>query len=284
VRRLEIAAMFAAGASPLALAKPIVIAGLIAASAYAVAVETLVPPTAGRTHEVRRRMGLPGETRPGRNSWFKGSNRLYRVQSLDDPTGARLRDVLVLELDAGRLIRRWDIAMLSYDEGRWVGSNVIQRDLRPGKGSGMQTVDSASAQMDLRERPEDFVTNIAAPSRLSYRMLARTTEARERLGRPALEHRIELYRRHATPVIVLLTMLVAGAVAMVLGRRQTLAGALGAGAAVGFSAWIMQELFRLVGTAGALSAGLATHSVVALLVVAAVTGWVRVVRRGVAEA
>ena len=165
------------------------------------------------------------------------------------------------------------MATLSHQEGGWVGSDVVRRDLRPDDGAGMRTVHAASAPLALQEQPADFVTNIAAPSRLSYRVLARTTEARERLGRPALEHRIELYRRHATPAIVLLAMLVAGSVAMMLGRRQTLAGALGAGAAIGFSAWILQELFRLVGAAGALSAEVSTHAVVALLTVAATMGW-----------
>ena len=68
-----------------------------------------------------------------------------------------------------------------------------------------------------------------------------------------------------------------------MGSETGVAGALGAGAAVGFSSWILQELFRLVGAAGALSAEVSTHAVVALLTVAATMGWARVVRRGVAE-
>ena len=70
MRRLEIAAIFASGASPLAVVKPVILAGLVIAASYVAIVEWLVPPAAVQANTIRQRMGLPYVSSYwGRHGW-----------------------------------------------------------------------------------------------------------------------------------------------------------------------------------------------------------------------
>ena len=68
--------------------------------------------------------------------------------------------------------------------------------------------------LDVPERPKDFNIGLAVPNHLSYRALEESTEIRERLGRPARNHRLELYHRHTGPISVIVLLLLAGAIAL----------------------------------------------------------------------
>jgi lipopolysaccharide export system permease protein len=280
-RRLEVVAMFAAGAGPRALLGPVVLVGLGWALGQAALVETLAPPAAAAADGARRRLGLPSPPTEGRQTWFKGQDALYRVRTLAASDGSALEDVLILRVAGGRLLERRDAARLRWEDGRWWAEDLV---VRPFEGEGpREAVRQARAPLALAERPGDFVTGIARPDRLRWGELRRTTEARERLGRPALEHRMELYERHAAPLAILLALVAGAALALRLGRRQTLAGALGIGAMLGASAWLLGEVGHVMGTTGALPPELAAHVAPALMGAAAGAAWLRVARRGIAE-
>ncbi len=283
LRRLEIPALLAAGASPLAILKPVAIAGVVWALVFGAVIEALVPPTTSDLSVIRRRVGLPTRSQGGltdRHTWLKGAEQLYRVRALAAPDGAVLEQVLILDLEAGALKARWDVDRLTYVDGQWRGDGILIR--RFGE-DGLSTERHASQILPLAERPKDFLGGIAIPERLSYASLADATELRERLGRPALEHRVELYRRHTGPVSILLAMILAAAVALRLGRDQSLAAALGWGTGVGFSVWLIRELARLAGNAGTATPALAAHLAPMLLAILVGALIVLVERRGIAE-
>lgn len=280
-RRREIVAWFAAGASSWAMAKPLIVAGLVVGVGYGAIIEWLVPPAASHESAVRARMGLPrSDAQLGRHGWYKGKQWLYRVRTLATPDGTQLDDVLMLHVAQGRLHHRRDLGVLKHDGEGWLGQRIVDRNLAD---DSMTTATVAAERLSLVERPKDFVGALGAPSRLAYADLRASTETRERLGRPALAHRIELYRRHTGPIIMLLVMVVAGALGVRLGRRQTMASALGAGAALGFSVWLLREMAKLMGTAGALPPAIAGHLVAVVLLVLVALAWGAVARHGVAE-
>lgn len=283
LRRLEIAALLAAGASPAAVLKPVAVAALLWGVTYAVVVDRLVPPATSKLSVVRRRVGLPTRSQgglTGRHTWLKGRDQLYRVRALAAADGAVLDSVLILDVADGALRHRWDVERLIFADGRWRGEGIVHRALTD---DGLVTERHAAAPLAIAELPQDFLGGIAIPERLSYAALRGAAATRERLGRPALEHRVELHRRHTAPVSLLLAMVLAAAVALRLGRGQSLAAALGWGAGLGFSVWLVRELARLAGNAGTVAPGVAAHLAPLLLLALVAAAWVLVERRGIAE-
>jgi len=290
MRKLEIAAFFASGASPMALLKPLLLAGLVFAALYATVVETLIPPAAAKTNVVRRRMGLPyAHSYWGRNGWYKGKDQLYRVRILARSDASELKDVLMLKLKKGKITKRSDVEILSFQDGQWIGQNVVHRVLKssPNRKSkeeaSMRTERLTRQAFDIPERPKDFNTGLAIPKRLGYLALKESTLIREKLGRPALSHRLELHHRHTGPLSILLVILVAGAICLRKGRRQSLASAMGAGAALGFSLWLVHELATLIGSTSALPAWGAAHILPFCLAMASIGAWFLVERNGIRE-
>jgi lipopolysaccharide export system permease protein len=286
VRRFEIGALFAAGASPRAVFKPIGLAALAVACVHWANVEWLVPPTRARVSEVRARMGLhnaPVDLLGRNRSWFKGREQLYRVRSVLDTKGEKLGDVLVLAVERGRLKSRWDVGRLEYDGERWTGHQVVRRGIGARSGDGLETMRLDQRHIPLTESPEDFMLGIAPPERLPYLELASTTEARERLGLPAEKHRVELYRRHSVPLVIWLTMFVAVAVALRLGRRQSFAWALFMGTVVGFASWVLRETERLAGNTGTLPPWLAAHLTLVFFLIGAAIALRMAHRWGIGE-
>ncbi|MCK6550909.1 LptF/LptG family permease, partial [Myxococcota bacterium] len=227
VRRGEIVAFFAAGASPFAILRPIVCAGLVIAAAEAGLTEWIAPRARAEVSAARHRLGLPSlagdKVGSVSQTWFRGEDLVYRVEALEDPRGRVLGHVLVLRIVEGHLVERWDVDRLVYEDGRWIGEGVVHRQF--GADAELATERLERALLSLVEDPEDFVRSIGAPERLSYAALAETTRARERLGQPALAHRLELYRRHTYPLLLVVAVVLGAAVALRLGRRPTVAGA-----------------------------------------------------------
>ncbi|MCC7381405.1 MAG: LptF/LptG family permease [Deltaproteobacteria bacterium] len=284
VRRREIEAFFAAGAHPTALLPAVISVGLVMAVLHAANQEWLVPPASSELSQLRRKMGLtsgPLELFSRRQSWIRGQDLLYRVHSLADRAGRVVEGVLILRLDQGRLVDRWDVERLEHHDGRWIGREIVHRIF--GEDGRLTTERIDEAPLQLGEEPRDFVTNIAAPDRLSLRELAETTERRARLGRTTAGHVLELHRRAAVPLGLLLAMALAAALGLRLGRQPSLARALGVGSLVGLAVWVSREISSLLGETGALPAGIAGWNTAIALVALAVLVWARAARRGIAD-
>lgn len=288
VRRREIEALLSAGAHPMIVLWPVLAVALAAASLHAVNAEWLIPPAAAEASAIRRRIGLSAgalERAAKRQSWFRGEDRVYRVGALADRDGTALERVIMLKVQDGAVLQRWDVAGLERRDSSWVARDTVDRrfGLRRGEDGALRTRRDETRPMKLREQPEDFVQSIAPPERLGLAELIATTEARTRVGRPAHAHRLELALRGAGPATVVLAMILAAAVALRLGRRQSLARALGAGAAIGVLTWFVAELASLFGSTGAASPVIAAWTVPALLILAGAVAWRSASRAGVSE-
>jgi lipopolysaccharide export system permease protein len=278
VRRREVEAMLAAGAAPSVVLKPTAVVAVLAALAFAANQEWLVPPSAGEVGALRRRLGLgagPLETAGPRQSWFRGGDWLYRVESLDGG-GA-----LMLRIDEGRIAERIDAEALRFVDGAWIGAGVVARRFSPD--GTLTTSTTAQRVLPIRDAPRDLAAGLIAPERLPLVSLADTTTRRAELGRPVFAHRLELHRRLAQPLVVIMAMLLGGAAALRLGRRQTPAQALGVGAAIGAAVWVSSELSALVGASGAVSAITSAYGMPLLFAAAALLAARSLWRHGVAE-
>lgn len=278
-RRQEIVAMLAAGASPIAFLKPALVAGLVLATVYAMATEWIVPPARAQTSVLRRRLGLPTRhtdvLRKGR-MWFKGRDRIYRVEDLEDEAGRQLGGVLMLKITDGRLEQRHDVERLRHTERGWIGERVLVRSFGE---NGIVTSSHAETKLDLVERPDDFVRSVGAPNRLPLARLYDSTVARERLGQPAVQHRLELYRRIGLPITIALAVALGAGLALLIGRRPSLALALGTGAGLGFLLWLVDEISLALAAAAALSPVSAAQLVPLGALVAGLYVWMRAMRR-----
>jgi lipopolysaccharide export LptBFGC system permease protein LptF len=187
----------------------------------------------------------------------------------------------MLRLDGGRLTERWDVAALRWEGKHWIGHDVIHR--RFGPESTLQATRTATVVVPLGETPGDFVLSVAPPERLRVPALWATARARERLGRASPAHWTELGRRFATPAGIVLSMVLASVVGLRIGRRPTLARALGVGALLGTGVWLGSDLAALLGASGAVGAWPASLAVPVGLAAALLWAGRAALRRGVAE-
>lgn len=281
VRRGEVVAIFSAGGPPGAVGRPALLAGLTLGLFYAAVAEWIAPPARAELSATRRRLGLPAAgadaVRRGQ-SWFRGRDLFYRVGALEDQAGRTLGSVLMLRLVEGRLVDRWDVERLRYDGEGWIAEGYVHRALA---ADDLTTERADERRLTLDELPEDFVVSVAAPHRLPYRALLSTLKTRERLGQPAIEHRVELWRRHTLPLLSILAVLLGAGVGLRLGRKPTFAGALGAGAALGFFVWLLDEVSVALAQGAALSPGIAAHLAVVVLACLVTGTWWVAARRGI---
>lgn len=254
VRRGEIFAVLAAGGSPATVLRPVLLVGAVLGTGHAGLTEWVVPRAQARVSELRARLGLPvrrSELLARPSVWFRGADRFFRVDDLGAEDGRTLVRVLMLRTDGGRLVERWDADRLDWDGASWTATGLVHRRLDPDHA--FMATRSATAALSLRERPEDFVRRVGLASRLPLGALLETVRARRRLGRNTAGHRLEVGRRLAGPLSLLLGAVLSAGIAMRLGRRPSLASALGAGAAVGLAFWLAEELANGLATVGMLA-------------------------------
>jgi lipopolysaccharide export LptBFGC system permease protein LptF len=201
---------------------------------------------------------------------------------MEDPHGEALAGILILQVEAGRLVERWDAERLVWSDGAgWVAEGALHR--RFTGPDGLVTARHPRHPVPLAERPEDFVRSVGLPERLALSPLLDAVGARARLGQPTDAHRLELYRRAAQPLTLWLAVALGAAAMLGVGRRPTLAGALGVGASLGFSLWILDEVAVALASTQAVAPGWAAAVPPVVVGAAAVAGWLRAYRRGITD-
>jgi lipopolysaccharide export LptBFGC system permease protein LptF len=253
-----------------------------------------VPPASLEVAALRRQIGMapgPLEGAGRKQSWFRGRSLVYRVGGLRNTAGGRVEGVLMLAIEDGRLRERWDVRAMRYGDGSrreaaeahtWLGEEVLVR--RFSGAGGLTTSTSASIELPIQESPEDFVVSIASPERLGLVALVETAIARERVGRPARAHWLELHQRLAVPAAIVALFVASAGLALRLGRRQTMARALGAGALLGAATWSVGDFSVLFGLTGTLAPAVAGWALPAGAGVIAAWIWRRIARVGIRDA
>ncbi|MBK8010656.1 MAG: LptF/LptG family permease [Deltaproteobacteria bacterium] len=282
LRRGEVAAILSAGASPWAVLKPTLLFGFGLAIAFAAMNEWVAPEARARAAVQRRLLGLSDRTSDrlgGSHRWFRGRDRIFRIDDLQDRQGKELAGVLMLRIEDGQVLERWDMGRLRYGRQGWVGEQVVHRTF--GDSESLTTTRTSSLPIAISDAPEDFVQSLGNPERLSYSALEASLRAREKLGQSAVSHRLELYRRHTLPLMVLVAAALGAGLALLVGRKPSLALALGLGVVAGFSLWLLDEVSVALGTTSTLLPVIAAH--IAVIMAGAVTlgVWGHVLMRGI---
>ena len=282
LRRGEVAAILSAGASPWIVLKPTLVFGLGLAVAFAAMTEWVAPEARARAAVQRRMLGLSDRTSDrlgGSHRWFRGRNGIFRIDDLQDREGKELAGVLMLRIEDGQILERWDMDRLRYIGQRWVGEQVVHRAFTDPES--LATTRTSSAPIAISDAPGDFVESLGNPERLDYTALKASLRAREKLGQSAVSHRLELYRRHTLPLMVLVATGLGAGLALLVGRKPSLAVALGLGVVAGFSLWLLDEVSVALGTTSTLLPGFAAHIAVILAGAAAIGVWAHVLMRGI---
>lgn len=268
LRRGELLAMLAAGASPAILIQPVLVAGALVGALHGLNTEFVAPVARAEVAALRRSLGLSSQRASVGRAWFRGERHFYRIEALEDAQGRVLGGVLVLRIQNGHLLERWEVERLRFEEG-WIGEGIVAR--RFTAAGPVTWTTNGTVALALAERPHDFVQSVGAPDRLPLAALWSAVAARARLGQPTVEHWLELYRRGAVPLGLLGVAALAAAFALELGKRATLAAALGLGAGVGFGAWIVDETAQAAARALAVGPAMAVGGT--LLVISAIAVW-----------
>ncbi|MBI2378167.1 MAG: LptF/LptG family permease [Deltaproteobacteria bacterium] len=283
VRRSEMGAYFAAGASPMRLFAPLLLVAILVALGQAALIEVVIPKTAAEVRTLRERLGIRrgiGVTREDDTSWFRSGERLAHVRARLDRSGTKLAGVSILSPKDGRLEARVDAQSAEWTGGEWVGKDVIARALT---SEAITTTRARSRTIELAESPADLVKKVASPGLLTSSELLESVRTRERQGRPANEHQFERYARAALPLATVMSMLAAAGLALRASRKQTLALGLMIGASTGFSAWFVAEALRAMASARAVPPLVAALLVPLLVGLLAAKTWTHVTRFGLGE-
>jgi LPS export ABC transporter permease LptG len=283
MRKGEIIAVFSGGAGPAIILKPALLAGLAVALLYAAMTDWVVPSARAQVSQLRSRLGLPtGDSGlGGPQRWLRNQDRIFRVEDIRDTEGGSLGSVLMFQIQNGRLLERWDLKGLEFLRGDWIGQGVVHRRFPAGEGLHTERFDSQA--IAIQESPEDFLRSVGQPERLTYRALRASTLARERLGQSSTQHRLELDRRHAFPLMLLLVVMASAGMALRLGRKPPVSKALAVASLMGFGVFLLEELNQVVAQKGALPPWITAHVGAVLAGGLAASAWLRVYRQGIQE-
>ncbi len=275
-RRQEMGAMMAAGAGPTMLLKAGVVLGIVCALVYGAVTEWVVPHARAQVASLKRTVGLGHRIRGEKQQkWFRGQDRIFRVEALGDPGAHTLLGVLILHTQGGRIRDRWELDRMVYEDQSWRASGLTHIHF---EDEALKTTRSTTEVFSLPEVPSDFLHSVGIPGHLSFRTLYRSTLARERLGQPSTLHRLELYRRLTLPITLALAVALVAGLLFLLPFHPTTAQAMGIGATLGFFVWILDELARALGSTSALPPWAAGQVGLAAIAVSAGWTWFRTLR------
>ncbi len=97
------------------------------------------------------------------------------MEQLADTKARELRGVLMLEVVDNRVRSRWDIDKMSFDSGRWVAYDAVHRSFT--EAEHLATRHHERTELQLKERPRDFLRSVGAPHRQRFAELSDTIQS-----------------------------------------------------------------------------------------------------------
>ena len=207
-RHSEITAAKASGISFFRFTAPILIGALLA-TALDLAISEVVPITDARRNDLLRENKVRSGTQRSNFAYAAEFGRVYKIQSLDVPTGTV--DRLQIErkgngTDYPTVLISSATAKFSASTGRWTlgqGDMHVIRDSAPSMVLGFREL----RDRNMRERPVDLMAKPRDPQEMQYSELSRFIRALERSGGDANLLRVERGLKIAIPVTCLVIVL-----------------------------------------------------------------------------
>lgn len=272
-RRSELVAMRAAGVSAWRFIFPAAAAALL----VGVATATLLNPVASALNArfEDRQSALTEGTRGPDEIWLRqGDDRQQVViharshDTVDDVVRLRGVSVFIDDVDpSGNLsfVRRLEASEARLMPGYWRFSDV--RESLPGEGSVHSERISIPSMLDHRTAMEKFVS----PGAVDFWRLPETVRAAELAGYSSTGYRLRWQQLLATPVLFAAMAILGAAFSLRLMRLGDLAALVGAGVALGFVLFFIDELCGALGASEVIPPGLAAWSPPVLALLAGVT-------------
>jgi len=259
----EIIAFKASGISLYRLALPILLAGVVIASALLILDDTYLPYANQRQDALRAIIkGKPPQTYTRPQRWIFGDNSKVYNYDLFDPKEKLFGGLTVVELDPTTFqMRRRVFATRAHwldTENTWVLESGWVRDFVEGAVTRYEPF-KVTTLPELTEPPSYFNREVIQAFQMNWTDLRRYITGLYRAGFDISSLTVQLHKKFAYPLIAPISMMLAVPFALFVGNRGAVGGvALGVG--IGIAYWAIAALTEAMGGIGQLPPFLAAWS------------------------
>lgn len=250
----EVTAMQGAGISPVQIARPMLIAGLLLSGAIYGISELLVPP-AYRSQSHIMKVDIKGQTsgertaRSGIRYLGEGGN-FYMIEFLDLVTGS-MRNVSVQKLRRDAIETRIDAEGAKITHGIWTFENGYLRSFADSSESSLAF--RAYGTSRLPETPADFAREDRSPFQMNMADLKRYAERVRASGGRDRKMRVDYNLRISFPLANLIMVLLGASLSLRVVRGGNVALGFGATIGVGFAYYACLRAGQALGYNGAIT-------------------------------
>jgi len=251
----EIVACKASGISLYRLAGPLLLAGVVLASAMILVDDTYLPYANQRQDALRNQIkGRPPQTYKQPQRWIFGDNAKVYNYDLFDPNQNLFGGLSVVEIDPTTFQVRRRVfasrAQWSDAQNLWVLESGWVRDFSDGTITKYDRFNVKDLP-ELTEPPSYFHREVRQAFQMNWSELRRYIDGLHRAGFDVSALTVQLHRKLAFPLIAPISMLLAFPFAFLVGTRGAIGGvAIGVGIAILY--WLGAELLTAMGGVGQL--------------------------------
>lgn len=251
----EIVACKASGISLYRLAGPLLLAGVLLASAMILLDDTYLPYANQRQDALRNQIkGRPPQTYTQPERWIFGENAKIYNYDLFDPNQNLFGGLSVLEIDPAtfQVQRRVFASRAQWSETQnlWVLESGWVRDFSNGAITRYDRFNVKDLP-ELTEPPSYFHREVRQAFQMNWSELRRYIDGLHRAGFDVSTLTVQLHRKLAFPLIAPISMLLAFPFAFLVGTRGAIGG-VAVGVAIGILYWLGAELLTAMGGVGQL--------------------------------
>ncbi|MFH0777093.1 MAG: LPS export ABC transporter permease LptG [Candidatus Eisenbacteria bacterium] len=251
-KRNELTAMWVSGLDFLRIAAPVLVVSAVF-SCFSLAMGELVVPSAIKVKEDVMRVDIKKQprvsiTRRGNLNYLGSGGRIFLIKMYDSIEKSML-DVVIQEFGDGTLLRRIDAANARWDGEQWVFYNGFIRSFVGGTehASHFMTLTIPG----LKEKPEDFAEEEAAPYQMNFLELLDYVRRVRESGGSVQKYLVDLHMKLAFPLACVVVTLI-GAPLSTRVRRGTVALGFGLSLLISFAYYGFLRTGQALGHSGIL--------------------------------
>jgi lipopolysaccharide export system permease protein len=250
----EVTAMQGAGVSPVQIARPMLLAGLLlSVTVYGVS-ELLVPPAyRAQSHIMKVQIkGQPSGERTARTGirYLGRGGNFYMIEFLDVITGS-MRNVSIQTLRGDAIDSRIDAEGAKMADGLWRFDNGYLRTFADSSETSLHFRSYGTSRLD--ETPADFSREDRSPFQMNMADLRRYAERVRASGGRDRKMRVDYNLRVSFPLANLIMVLLGASLSLRIVRGGNVALGFGATLGVGFAYYACLRAGQALGYNGAIS-------------------------------
>lgn len=251
-RRNELVALGACGVSLHRITVPLLLASLGISAGTFLWNETTVPLATRQAkfvYDVKVRNAQLQSVFHNKQIWIRSGDSFIRADDFDTTAGT-LRGLSIY-----RTTPQFRLAgLIESPAALWNGIRWVPEGGKEWRFLDDGTVErhSLGGRLPLNERPEDFHIFARSPNEFSYAELKERIGSLRRKGVDTVRDTVNLHTKVAVPLATPITILLALAIAVKPGRKDSIARNLALSAVIGFSYWVLLGFCVSLGRADAI--------------------------------